>query len=55
MDTIKINELNSYELRLIEGGSQLSDAISFVLGAMFATPGWMANSGASALDIQGSK
>jgi hypothetical protein len=55
MDAIKIYELNSSELRLIEGGSQLSDAISFIIGAMFATPGWMANNGASALDVQGSK
>ncbi|NLU40231.1 MAG: hypothetical protein GXX78_15240 [Bacteroidales bacterium] len=55
MDKTKIYELDSSELQLIEGGSLFSEAVSWLAGAMFATPGMMADRGASALDIQGSK
>ena len=50
-----LETLNKTELLLIEGGSKLSDAVCWLLGAMFACPAYMALNGAAAHEIMGSK
>lgn len=51
MDILELQELNDSELKLIEGGSKLSDAICNFFGWMFETPGIMATNGAAGHEI----
>ena len=51
----KLVVLNEIDALSIEGGSELSKKICYILGAMFLTPGLMDANGSAAYDIMGSK
>ena len=50
-----LHELNGDELHEIDGGSELSEALCWLFGAMFICPGVMARSGAAGHEIMGTK
>ncbi|MBZ4651366.1 MAG: hypothetical protein PWQ17_799 [Anaerophaga sp.] len=55
MKKCKFIELDEKALLEERGGSALSDAVSWFLGALFITPGKMAVDGAAGHEIMGSK
>lgn len=55
MKNYEFIELDEKALFEVQGGSAISDAVCWLLGAMFITPGKMAVDGAAGHEIMGSK